>query len=106
MVCEVCGAEFEYNGAEDFFEDEYPGLPYQNFRKCLCGDCAVQAINDQEEGVYFEICEKCGNSFDLIEDSANFNQYSRCDGIELMDVWEEKILCCRCALERIEEDNE
>lgn len=99
-VCEWCGEEFEESEAEIEFSFEMGILSYENVRKCLCGNCAAQAITDGAEGVYFETCEKCGKSFDFIVDQTEF--YKVVGGIELQDCWNEQILCCNCALETLD----
>ena len=102
-VCEWCGAEFDRDDAETMFSIE-TSLNYDNFRICLCGDCAVEAIEDQVDGVYFETCESCGKVFDLFEDSLAFsNQFPDYNGTDLRDHWDEegKILCCDCALDAV-----
>ena len=95
-ICEWCGKEFDASEAENEFDIEVGMLSYQNIRKCLCGSCAVEAINDQVDGVYFEHCENCGKRFDYIMDSCEFE---RTTGMDLTDFWGTQILCCDCALD-------
>lgn len=97
--CEWCGAIFDTTEAEYFFESEEPGLSYKRFRTCLCGKCAVEAIETSVDGVYFEICEKCGKTFDLIEDEGTFNSYQGYIGAELRDFWNGQNICADCAME-------
>ena len=67
-----------------------------------CGDCAISAIEDEVYDVYFEKCEECGIEFDYIDDSARFrDNFSSCSGAVLSDYWNNKILCCDCALKRV-----
>lgn len=107
-ICECCGKEFNTEDAKDYFEEEFL-LSYDNLRKCLCGECAVQAINDMEEDVYFETCEDCGKTFDLIKEESEFDShFSSYNGIGLRDVWMQygPVLCSECAIDRLDsEDN-
>lgn len=98
-ICEWCGEDFELSDAEDEFDSDMPHLSYEHIRKCLCGSCAIQAIEDEVDSVYFETCEKCGKTFDFIADSGEF--LNRSNGMDLQDCWNELILCCNCALDNI-----
>ena len=103
-VCEWCGVEFDSCEAADTFEMETM-LSYNNLRKCLCGDCAIEAIEDLVDGVYYETCEKCGKTFDLITESAEFDShFSEANGVGLRDLWDYHILCCDCALDLLPDD--
>lgn len=103
-ICEWCGQEFDPAEAADEFEIECGMFSYAQFRKCLCGSCAISAISDHADGVYFETCEECGRTFDLGVDYSRFNSYfPSYNGTTLTDYWDEKILCCDCALEFIGE---
>mgnify|MGYP002626828949 CR=1 FL=1 len=105
--CEWCGKSFDTDEAEDYFESETWLLSYGNVKKCLCGECAVQAIEDQVDGVYFETCEKCGKTLDLIEDEGTFdNHFPWYNGTRLRDHWDSQILCAECAIDEIESDSE
>lgn len=102
--CEWCGKEFDESYAEMVFSSETM-LEYANLNKCLCDKCAVQAIEDQVDGVYFETCESCGKRFDLFEDSSRFSSIdSNSGGMDLRDWWisQGQILCCDCAEEAVE----
>lgn len=100
--CEWCNKEFDEIEAEQEFEEEF-NLSYRKIRKCLCGICAIQAIEDMVDGIYFDKCEKCGKLFDLIEDEAEFEE--RCEGTSLTDWWiNNGIICCDCAIQVIEAD--
>lgn len=100
-VCEWCSATFDRDDAETTFSIE-TSLNYDNLRTCLCGDCAVEAIEDEVDGVYFETCERCGKVFDLFEDSLTFSQnFSDCSGTVLRDHWDHEILCCNCAIDDV-----
>lgn len=103
-VCEWCGKEFELEYAESEFSIA-TGLSYGNLRKCLCDECSIEVIENEVDGVYFEICEECGKEFDLIEERYDFeSNFSWENGTSLQDYWNEKILCCDCALKKAEED--
>ena len=98
--CEWCGESFDRDEADEYFSSETWLLSYSNVRKCLCGKCAVEAIEDKADGVYFETCEKCGHTFDLIEDESTFdNHFSWANGTSLRDYWKDQILCADCAIE-------
>lgn len=92
--CEYCGAKFDPDEAEDIFESEHPYLLYENIAKCLCGECASKAIEDEEDGVYFETCEECGDRFDYILENAKFYSWT---GESLLDATGGNILCASCA---------
>lgn len=101
--CEWCDNLFDPDEAEYYFENETYNLSYSNVEKCLCGECAVKAIDDKVDGVYFETCENCGRKFDMIEDEWKFeNHFSWDSGADLRDNWDEQILCADCAIEKVE----
>lgn len=97
-ICEWCNKEFDPDEAEEYFNSEAGILIYQNIRKCLCGDCAVEAINDEVEGVYYETCENCGKVFDVFEDMHELSE----EGISLYDCWDDEILCADCARDYVD----
>ena len=99
-TCEWCGIEFDPDEAEDMFIDEFPQLSYRNLTKCLCGNCAITAIEDQDDDVYIEECESCGARFDLFEACREFE--SEFSG-DLLDQWDDGILCAECAIRKVEE---
>ena len=100
--CEWCGEFFDPEDAEEYFTTETWLLSYSNVKKCLCGKCSVEAIENQVDGVYFETCERCGKTFDLIEDESAFNNhFSWFNGTSLRDHWDNQILCVECALDTI-----
>ena len=103
-ICEYCGIKFDKEEAESYFISEYGMLSYDNIKKCLCGKCAVEAIEDSENGVYYEHCEKCGKEFDLAENESKFAEhYPWYNGTRLRDHWDKKILCADCALELLDD---
>lgn len=99
-ICEWCGKSFDPDDAEMFFDVPY--LSYDNFRICLCGECATQAIEDEVDGVYFETCEKCGATFDYVIDAARFS--TKYDS-HLTGEWDSRILCCDCAGCKVEAES-
>lgn len=99
-ICEMCGAEFEEAEAREFFEDECSSKSYDNFNKCLCGDCAVSVIYDEEDGIYFETCDRCGKTFDYIVENADFEESS--NGTSLNAWGGGSILCYECAMSEVE----
>lgn len=101
--CKWCGKRFDPDDAEDIFVRSVSGLAYSNFKVALCGDCAVQAIEDKADGIYFETCEECGKTFDLFEEESEFNDhFPWYNGTELRDHWDPKILCAECAINTID----
>ena len=111
IKCEWCDKLFDPIEADEYFTKETYLLSYDNIQKCLCGECAVKVIEDKVDGIYFETCEKCGRTFDLIEDECTFNSnFSWFNGTSLRDYWDKQILCADCALaafesEQIDNDN-
>ena len=113
--CEYCGKMFYREEEEDEFERNIDLLSYRQLNKCLCSDCAIRAIEQYEEGIYTETCERCGKEFDLAEDEAEFGHIIRMNGISylktLREEWEgNAILCANCAandvVDRINEYND
>ena len=101
LKCEWCGKKYDKDEADDIFSMETYCLSYSNIRKKLCGDCAVEAIEDEVDGIYFERCEECGKEFDLMEESREFDSnFSWENGTSLRDYWNDKILCCDCVLSK------
>lgn len=101
-VCEWCGKEIDKDFDRATFEME-TNLNYDYLHKCLCGECAVQAIEDEVDGVYYEVCERCGKTFDLIEAIGQFDEYfSYNGGTSLRDHWDSEILCADCAIADVE----
>ena len=100
--CKWCGQKFKRSEAEDEFDGDYRLLSYSCFRIRLCYDCACSAIDDEIEGVYFEECEECGNTFDYVVDNAEFeDRVPEYCSISMWDCWDEadKILCFDCAMD-------
>lgn len=76
-ICVKCGKQFDQEDAEWIFEDSvnasFP-VSYDCLEKCLCGECAIEEF---ENGNYFERCECCGKKFNPQEDELDFeNQVS------------------------------
>ena len=97
--CEWCSKDIDREEEGDEFTCECSYLSYGNFRKCLCAECALQAIEDEVDGVYFETCEECGITFDLVDVKSEFaSQFTWYSGTSLEDHWAEKILRGACAI--------
>ena len=105
--CEFCGKEYDPDFEEDSFACKCCTLSYSNFRKDLCADCALQAIEDEVDGIYFEQCEKCGCEFDYFLDKSKFdNHFPWYNGTTLSDHWDNQILCADCAIEEAESSDD
>ena len=102
-ICDWCNESFDYDEAVDIFDSEEGilCLSYSNIRPCLCGKCAVQAIEDKVDDVYYENCSNCGRSFDLIKGIAEFETYT---GETYSDCFDCNYMCPQCAT--IEYDSE
>ena len=93
--CELCKEEYDPDEAKAFFDGaSYNGLLiYENVRPNFCGRCALKAVKEEEwDGVYFEECELCGKTFDLVDEEFSYDR-------GLLAAWDrhEKILCASCA---------
>lgn len=101
--CEYCGKEYDPEYEEDTFACECSYLDYRNFRRNLCAECALQAIEDDDDGVYIERCEKCGCEFDLVLEKSKFSShFPWYNGTVLTDHWSNHIQCADCAICEIE----
>lgn len=104
-TCDRCGKIFDEDEAETEFVSEYFDLSYQNFRGTFCADCAIQILEDKEDGYYFETCEQCGCTFDLILEESKFDdRHSWFNGTSMRDFWKDLIRCADCAMEKEEEE--
>ena len=100
--CKICGKRFDKEEAEERFCIEFPIYDYNNFNTTLCGDCAIEVIEDLEDGYYYETCECCGKKFDLITEASAFETTH--DGTTLIDWWDEfGIVCYDCADDKVDE---
>ena len=103
-ICDRCGKRFDEDEAESAFVIEFYDLAYHNLRGNFCGDCAIEIIEDKEDGMYFETCEQCGCNFDLFEEESKFdNMHNWCNGTTLRDFWKDLIRCADCAMEKEDE---
>lgn len=104
--CKWCGESFDREDALYEFEGETL-LNYANLALRLCGSCAIQAIEDEVDGVYFETCADCGTQFDLIEEQSKFDSDPNDFGY-LRDYWDDgdRPRCAECALKKAEEEYE
>lgn len=108
-ICEMCGKSFDLEEAEESFESDNWLLSYSNIKRCLCGECATNTIEDQADGVYYETCERCGKTFDLITAEGFFSShFPWYNGTDLRDYWDKKqlILCAECAINDAENDED
>ncbi len=107
-ICDMCGKPFDREEAEFLFSGEYRTLDYSHFHRCLCGECAISVIEELIDGEYYETCEKCGKTFDLIQEKENFdNHFSWENGTDLTDYWDDVgILCADCVVDMIEENDD
>ena len=102
-ICEWCGEEFDLQDTEEQFIIA-TGYPYENVKKCLCASCAIEAIDDEVDGVYFEECRECGKKFDLMEERSNFDSSFGYDNdLSLQDYWDGEPLCCDCTMAKKQE---
>ena len=100
MKCERCKQEFNIEEARNDFESETLKC-YDYLTLKLCANCAIDSINSLEDGMYFEICERCGKKYDPIVDESKFksmhtNDYGTYASIS--DLTNE-LLCLDCALD-------
>ena len=100
-VCDFCKNRFDEAEAKVEFERLTWRLSYDKLRKCLCASCAVQAVENRTEGVYFDTCGKCGREFDLAVDECDFEHglHGVHHDKHLRDFWDEGPRCCDCASE-------
>ena len=100
-VCDICGAVFDEDEARDLFEMEVL-RNYNYLTKCLCAKCAIEAINDKDGTLYYEICENCGTRFDPFEAELEFARLTGDDAVE-MDMFG-RYLCLDCSLDEYKKD--
>lgn len=91
-ICDYCGKGFDSDAAEETFSDEFALFNYNNFTKCLCGECAIQAIEDNTDD-YEEQCENCRTSFNPFQRNVEFERQTD----NYYD--SSKILCLDCAID-------
>ena len=101
-----CGNDFDRDEAEYQFINEYPGLNFDNLVGDICFECARDAMEAEDSGIYLETCEECGTRFDFIENRASpaYDDPSSLDA-DLQFVWNRvgKILCADCARDHLDE---
>lgn len=95
-ICEICGKGFDEERAREDFEMETL-KNYDYLTKCICAECAIEAISDMVDGIYYEVCENCGCKFDPFVDERELQQQTGDDGatIDMFD----KYLCLNCSLD-------
>lgn len=101
MICERCGKKFNKEDAKDEFEAEMTLKIYDHLEKKLCGKCAIEAIYDLENGIYFEYCDRCGKKYYPLDDNAKFehmhsNEYGTYAYISDLS---DEFLCLDCAID-------
>ncbi|MCM1538748.1 MAG: hypothetical protein NC254_10160 [bacterium] len=94
--CDYCGKKFDIEDARDDFEIETL-KNYDYLTKCLCAECAIEAINNMESGIYYEVCENCGSRFDPFVDEIELQEQTGDYGVQLNMF--ERFLCLACALD-------
>ena len=100
--CENCGQKIDREEVQYYCDTTK--LNYDEVSKNLCAECLENARDNHDEGVIFDICDKCGKRFDVCEDEVLLEceaerRYGLCD-MDLMDIWNNdgRILCAECAL--------
>lgn len=94
-ICDYCGKEFdEQDARDDFVMATLKNYDY--LTKVLCAECAIEAINDMDDGIYFEVCDKCGSQFNPFADELELQRQTGDDGAEI-DMFGN--LCLDCALD-------
>ena len=98
-VCSRCGKHFNREEAEERFGCDHPNLDYDHFQGTFCGDCAVEIVDNEEDGYYFEECDRCGKRFDLFADESDFMMRNWGYSGGLREAWSEfrYLLCADCA---------
>lgn len=95
-ICDCCGKEFDVQDARDVFQMETL-KNYDFLTKTLCAECAIEAIEDMDDGIYYEVCENCGSRFDSFADEIELRRQTGDSGAEI-DMFG-KYLCFNCALD-------
>lgn len=107
QICDRCGKEYDPDYDEGEFMNDNWLLSYSNVQGNLCSDCATAAIEDKEDGIYFETCECCGKHFDLIlEENVFDSNFPWFNGTSLRDYWQGGIICADCAIEKSKQEEE
>ena len=99
-ICDKCGKEFDKKETEYEFESghysDFP-LSFDRLERCLCLNCAIE---EYENGNYYEICECCGKLFNPDSDQFDFeNQVS--DRVIDAEMYEYGIHCADCAAKKL-----
>lgn len=63
--CQRCGKRYDPSEETDTFMMEC-GLDYNGVTEDICAECASQALDDNEDGIYIETCSKCGCKYDPV----------------------------------------
>ena len=101
-TCERCGAKFDPEEAKEQFEMEAFLLEYDDIEPCLCGECAIEALQIEDNGVFYFTCERCGTRFDLFEETSKLSSmFHNTEDVNLTNYWSSGIICADCAGEEI-----
>lgn len=95
-VCEKCGKTFDKDEAEYEFENGVNSsfsVSYYQLGRCLCGECAIEEF---ENGNYYEICECCGKQFNPESEQFDFERQVSHKVIDA-DMYEFGMHCADCA---------
>ncbi len=101
-ICDYCGKEFEEQDARNDFEMETL-KNYDYLTKNLCAECAIEAINDMDVGIYYEECENCGSRFDPFATELELRRQTGDYGAEI-DMFGN--LCLDCLLDEYRKIND
>lgn len=102
-ICDYCGKEFDEQDAREVFEIETM-KNYNYLTKSLCAECAIEAIDDMVDGIYYEECENCHSRFDPFADEIELQQQTGDSGAEI-DMFG-RYLCLNCSLAEYMDMNE
>lgn len=98
-ICDYCGKEFDEQDARDIFEAEIP-KNYDYLTKSLCAECAIEAIDDMDDGIYYEVCDNCGSRFDPFAAERELQRQTGDYGAEIDN------LCLDCSLDEYKNRND
>ena len=102
-ICDCCGKEFDEKRCIRCFSDG-DLINYDFLTKCLCAECAIEAIDDEDDGIYYEVCDNCGSRFDPFAAELELQRRTGDYGVEI-DMYG-KYLCHNCALDEYRTRND
>lgn len=96
-ICSRCGCEYDEDDINMIHAD-VSRIPVD-----MCQDCLDDAYDDGEYGLFYDTCERCGKSFDVMEEKDDYDSSisGGANGIEFDSF--DQILCADCAL--VEREN-